>query len=664
MASPIEFLASSWDAIVNFIVGFFPWYNVKNYGAIGDGVTDDTAKIQDAINAAGPNKTIYFPNGVYAITSSLLYKDGQIFKGDAGSQFISGMTEIKMISGTAPVISPANRAVNGFNLKIKGLRLTGAVGSSCVLDLYRMSYARVKSCAISGGQVGILFDANGGQCYFNGVYHTTIGYLSACAVRFQNGANANYFIGGVIEGTPRSFENLSGSAANSFTATAFQGQIAPDDTLIHGYVDAPEIKLSSCYIEGSSSSKLADNTSTTTVVNIPTLGASINQYAGYTIFITAGTGLGQSAIVLSNTSTALTLTSAMPIAPTSTSMIHITRTIGIKVTRNGSIQMLGTTWGGGIAVDLDTGGAVSLTGTATSGSSTTLADNTKTWTVNQYQFSRVRITSGTGAGQIRLVNTSDATTLNVHDAWTIAPDATSHYEITDPTCNAYVRSDLKSTIGAGDAAFKFHSGVLHMESAPNGITVPFDWSLMTSLGIENALYRFGRFTRTGGLHRMEFYNFSSLMAWIDFAAGSFQSNNNFGFFGIGSRGQIKGGSVDGILTVSDNAGSNARLQLKNNIFSVSTTPYAASVAVDFSGARQQIVTLTGDITFTSSGLAAGESVLLKIVGDGSVRNLTFPAWKFGSAVPATIAASKTAFVQLTSWGTTDAEVTAQYFVQP
>src|SRR5712692_708114 len=55
-------------------VGPFPsWANVKtNYGAAGDGVTDDTAAIQKALNALGPtNPTLYFPDGTYRITQTL-----------------------------------------------------------------------------------------------------------------------------------------------------------------------------------------------------------------------------------------------------------------------------------------------------------------------------------------------------------------------------------------------------------------------------------------------------------------------------------------------------------------------------------------------------------------------------------------------------------------
>ncbi len=46
--------------------------NVQTYGAKGDGVTDDTAAIQAALNAnAGTRQLIYFPNGTYLISSTL-----------------------------------------------------------------------------------------------------------------------------------------------------------------------------------------------------------------------------------------------------------------------------------------------------------------------------------------------------------------------------------------------------------------------------------------------------------------------------------------------------------------------------------------------------------------------------------------------------------------
>ncbi|MCA3180995.1 MAG: kelch repeat-containing protein [Burkholderiaceae bacterium] len=68
------------------------------------------------------------------------------------------------------------------------------------------------------------------------------------------------------------------------------------------------------------------------------------------------------------------------------------------------------------------------TGTATSATSTTLVQTGKTWTASQWINYQVRITGGTGAGQIRAITANTADTLTVA-TWTTTPDATSQYVI-------------------------------------------------------------------------------------------------------------------------------------------------------------------------------------------------------------------------------------------
>lgn len=64
--------------------------SVKTYGAIGDGVADDTAAIQAALNAGG---AVYFPMGEYKVTAPLQVKlDGMSLIGE-GSGHRTGATQ-------------------------------------------------------------------------------------------------------------------------------------------------------------------------------------------------------------------------------------------------------------------------------------------------------------------------------------------------------------------------------------------------------------------------------------------------------------------------------------------------------------------------------------------------------------------------------------------
>lgn len=67
------------------------------------------------------------------------------------------------------------------------------------------------------------------------------------------------------------------------------------------------------------------------------------------------------------------------------------------------------------------------TGTATSGSSTTLVDTGAAWTASQWVNYQVRITAGTGKGQVRVITANDATSLTFAAGATI--DSTSVYAI-------------------------------------------------------------------------------------------------------------------------------------------------------------------------------------------------------------------------------------------
>ncbi len=62
--------------------------NVLDYGAVGDGVTNSTAAIQAAINAAAVNnQLLYFPTGTYLVTDTLTIYSGTTITGDQSWAF-------------------------------------------------------------------------------------------------------------------------------------------------------------------------------------------------------------------------------------------------------------------------------------------------------------------------------------------------------------------------------------------------------------------------------------------------------------------------------------------------------------------------------------------------------------------------------------------------
>jgi hypothetical protein len=68
------------------------WFNVKDkqYGAKGDGTTDDTAAIQAAIDACPAGGVVYLPQGIYRTSSTLYPKPGIVIQG-AHASLMSGV---------------------------------------------------------------------------------------------------------------------------------------------------------------------------------------------------------------------------------------------------------------------------------------------------------------------------------------------------------------------------------------------------------------------------------------------------------------------------------------------------------------------------------------------------------------------------------------------
>lgn len=64
-----------------------------------------------------------------------------------------------------------------------------------------------------------------------------------------------------------------------------------------------------------------------------------------------------------------------------------------------------------------------------SNSQVNINDIAKAWTTNGFVNGAVKITGGTGSGQVRVIGSNTATTITTKEPWGVIPDATSTYEV-------------------------------------------------------------------------------------------------------------------------------------------------------------------------------------------------------------------------------------------
>jgi hypothetical protein len=175
-------------------------FNVKDYGAAGDGVADDTSAIQAAIDAANTagGGTIYFPSGDYKTDSQVTLQSDIELRGDMNAKLLP--------SDTVP--SYAYYATGESNIRIQGLVFEGTgtaftagtqrllqIDSSSEVQIHNCTFRKARNTAVvvdncdQGRMTGCLFEFS----YYYGaeIRDGSVSWVVSDCIFYQNGATGS-----------------------------------------------------------------------------------------------------------------------------------------------------------------------------------------------------------------------------------------------------------------------------------------------------------------------------------------------------------------------------------------------------------------------------------------------------------------------------------------
>lgn len=106
--------------------------SVKDFGAIGDGIADDTLAFQHALTAS---KTVFVPKGIYRIISTITLTDGQSLVGVGDSSEIKTTLAIPLIHIGGSYNRITNLKLFGGDIGLKFAGITGPCVHNAIVDV-------------------------------------------------------------------------------------------------------------------------------------------------------------------------------------------------------------------------------------------------------------------------------------------------------------------------------------------------------------------------------------------------------------------------------------------------------------------------------------------------------------------------------------------------
>jgi hypothetical protein len=172
---------------------------VDDYGAVGDDTADDTTAIQNALNAAADGQTVYFPRGVYKITSSLTISSqirllGELWFDGRGTRIRQATANTNAITGST---------TGSDHLVIDGLYISG--GGTLAAAVHVTQSIILNRCRLQGGKYNLHIDTDGtasDAVYFSAAYDTNFLDANTAGIYLDGNVNNFHMVGGEVAGSP------------------------------------------------------------------------------------------------------------------------------------------------------------------------------------------------------------------------------------------------------------------------------------------------------------------------------------------------------------------------------------------------------------------------------------------------------------------------------
>ena len=235
---------------------------VKDFGAVGDGATDDTPAFEDALDSAAVyGHRVIVPAGIYKITNTLVVPDGVMIVGEGtgstplGTPFNGSLIRY---NGTGAAIELSCHTCGLRDLAVADMTVgeTEANGIHLLADNRLSESVRIENVLISNFTQGTAFmmeAKNGGGLYYGSFYDLRIRHAKRGVHIIQDATsavNSNSFVHGVISGGAFEYGVLiEGGNNNVFYGTVIE---PPQSTEGHFVVNSGEVKGIEIRIEGTS----------------------------------------------------------------------------------------------------------------------------------------------------------------------------------------------------------------------------------------------------------------------------------------------------------------------------------------------------------------------------------------------------------------------------